>query len=205
MNLFEDTYRTIEKSSEAIFRDRGSKFIAYAYPLKNKESIKEILADRASVHPKANHFCWAYRLGHDGSDYRVNDDGEPSGTAGRPILNVLLSHRVTQVFVVVVRYFGGTLLGVPGLIHAYKTATDEAIKSGLILERTVMEVYSIRFDYMHMNDVMSIVKQSELEVLKQDFELSCSILLAIRKNRLDEVLRKFSSVEGAETRYCYTK
>ncbi len=204
MNLFEDTYRTIEESSEAVFRDRGSKFIAYAYPLKNKESIKEILADRASVHPKANHFCWAYRLGHDGSDYRVNDDGEPSGTAGRPRLNVLLSHRVTQVFVVVVRYFGGTLLGVPGLIHAYKTATDEAIKSGLILERTVMEVYSIRFDYMHMNDVMSIVKQSELEVLKQDFELSCSILLAIRKNHLDEVLRKLSSVEGAETRYCYT-
>ena len=124
MSLFEDTYQTIEFPAEGIFRDKGSKFIAYAYPFKDEANLKDIIADLKSQHPKARHHCYAYRLSPDRSVFRVNDDGEPSGTAGRPILNVLLSMDVTNILVVVVRYFGGTLLGVPGLINAYKTATQ---------------------------------------------------------------------------------
>src|ERR1700750_587996 len=130
--LFEDTYLTIEKSAEGIFRDRGSKFLAFAYAITHDGDIKGILAQLKNLHPKANHHCWAMRLTADRSVFRVNDDGEPSGTAGRPILNILLSKNLTNILVVVVRYFGGTLLGVPGLINAYKTATEEALNAGNI-------------------------------------------------------------------------
>jgi len=128
--LFDDSYRTIEKPAEGVFRDRGSKFIAFAYPINSESELKNILSQLKSEHPKANHHCWAIRLGLDRSVFRINDDGEPSGTAGRPILNTLLSHNLTNVAVIVVRYFGGTLLGVPGLINAYKTATEEAAEAG---------------------------------------------------------------------------
>src|SRR4051794_20287173 len=133
--LFEDTYLTIEKLVDGLFRDRGSKFLAFAYPINSENDIKPILAQLKAEHPKANHHCWAMRLGIDRSVFRVNDDGEPSGTAGRPILNTLLSKNITNVLVIVVRYFGGTLLGVPGLINAYKTATEEALKLAKITEK----------------------------------------------------------------------
>jgi len=148
VSLFEDTYLTIEEPSEGIFRDRGSKFIAYAYPFKEESGLKDIVTELKSRHPKARHHCWAYRLTTDRSVFRINDDGEPSGTAGRPILNVLLSKDVTNILVVVVRYFGGTLLGVPGLIHAYKMATQEALESAVAVEKTVNDIYRIDFDYL---------------------------------------------------------
>ncbi len=157
MSLFEDTYYTIEKPSEGIFRDKGSKFIAYAYPFEDESTLKDILSTIKSQHPKARHHCWAYRLTPDRSVFRVNDDGEPSCTACRPILNVLLSKELTNVFVVVVRYFGGTLLGVPGLINAYKSATIEALEEAQIVERTVQDVYDVHFEYVQMNDVMRII------------------------------------------------
>jgi uncharacterized YigZ family protein len=135
--LFDDTYKTISQPSESIFRDRGSKFLGYAYPVTSDNDIKAIVANLKAEHPKANHHCWAIRLGIDRSVFRVNDDGEPSGTAGRPILNILLSRNITNVLVVVVRYFGGTLLGVPGLINAYKTATEMALDAAQVLEKTV--------------------------------------------------------------------
>ena len=133
--LFEDTYHTIEKPSEGLFRDRGSKFLAYAYQVNSESELKNNLTQLKSLHPKANHHCWAIRLSIDRSVFRLNDDGEPSGTAGRPILNTLLSHDLTNLAVVVVRYFGGTLLGVPGLINAYKSATEDALKQAVIIEK----------------------------------------------------------------------
>src|SRR5580700_3591355 len=141
--LFDDTYRTIEKPIEGLFRDRGSKFLAFAYPVNTETELKTALALLKAEHPKANHHCWALRLGIDRSVFRLNDDGEPSGTAGRPILNTLFSRDLTNLVVIVVRYFGGTLLGVPGLINAYKSATEDALKQAIIIEKTVNDIYTI--------------------------------------------------------------
>jgi len=201
VSLFEDTYLTIEASSEGIFRDRGSKFIAYAYPFKEESGLKDIVAELKSRHPKARHHCWAYRLTTDRSVFRINDDGEPSGTAGRPILNVLLSKDVTNILVVVVRYFGGTLLGVPGLIHAYKMATQEALDSAAIVEKTVNDIYRIDFDYLQMNAVMRLVKEENLPILKQQFDNNCSMDVEVRKMQVNQVLQKLDKLE--QIRYTY--
>ncbi|MVZ64348.1 YigZ family protein [Sphingobacterium sp. DK4209] len=204
MSLFDDTYKTIEEPSEGIFRDKGSKFIAYAYPFKDESKLKEIIALLKAEHPKARHHCWAYRLTPDRTVFRVNDDGEPSGTAGRPILNVLLSQDITNLLVVVVRYFGGTLLGVPGLINAYKTATQEAIDNNVIVERTVNDIYAVHFDYLQMNDVMKIVKEYDLKVLSQNFDTSCTIHIEMRKLQVNELVGKLESIEGIEVDYLRT-
>src|ERR1700759_2573897 len=168
--LFEDTYFTIEKASEGIFRDRGSKFLAYAYPISSDHDIKNIIAELKKENPKANHHCWAMRWSTDRSVFRINDDGEPSGTAGRPILNTLLSRNLTNIAVVVVRYFGGTLLGVPGLINAYRTAAELALNEATVIERTVNDVYTITFDYLQMNAVMKIIKDDNLAIISQAFD-----------------------------------
>jgi uncharacterized YigZ family protein len=199
--LFDDTYRTIEKPVEGIFRDRGSKFLAYAFPISGDGGIKAILTQLKSEHPKANHHCWAMRLGIDRSVFRINDDGEPSGTAGRPILNTLLSKDITNVLVVVVRYFGGTLLGVPGLISAYKTATEEALKQAILIEKTVNDIYKIEFDYLLMNDVMRIIKEDNLIIINQSFDTDCSIEVSIRKTQVNQTISKLNKVSGLVTRY----
>jgi len=204
VSLFEDTYFTIETTSEGIFRDRGSKFIAYAYPFKDESKLKDIISDLKSQHPKARHHCWAYRLTTDRSVFRINDDGEPSGTAGRPILNVLLSKDVTNTLVVVVRYFGGTLLGVPGLINAYKMATQEALDSATIVEKTVNDVYRIAFDYLQMNDVMRLVKEENLLILKQEFDNDCSMDIEVRKMQVNQVLHKLDKLEHVRYTYLMT-
>lgn len=205
MSLFDDTYRTIAVSAEGIFRDRGSKFIAFAYPMKQEEEIKERVAALKAEHPKARHHCWAYRLTPDRAVFRLNDDGEPSGTAGRPILNTLLSYDVTNIAVVVVRYFGGTLLGVPGLINAYKMATQEALDSADIVERTVNDVYTVRFDYLQLNQVMRIIKEMNLVVSDQVFDNECLITLEIRKGQLNAILEQLSTVEGIAISYIRTQ
>lgn len=204
MSLFEDTYRTIAAPAEGLFRDKGSKFIAYAYPFRQEEKLKELVAVLKGRHPKARHHCWAYRLTADRSLYRINDDGEPSGTAGRPILNVLLSYDVTNVLVVVVRYFGGTLLGVPGLINAYKTATQEALSAADIVEMTVKDIYNCSFDYVRMNDVMRIVKEENLTVLKQEFDNRCNLELEIRQTQVGAVVGRLQKIEDVETIYMGT-
>lgn len=204
MSLFEDTYLTIQEPCEGIFRDKGSKFIAYAYPFKDESNLKEIIASLKALHPKARHHCWAYRLSPDRSVFRANDDGEPSGTAGRPILNVLLSKDLTNIIVVVVRYFGGTLLGVPGLINAYKCATQDALEQASIIERTVNDVYEIRFDYLVMNDVMRVIKEDQLQVLHQEFDNSCTIKLEMRKMQVNTVVDKLEKIEGLKATYIYT-
>jgi uncharacterized YigZ family protein len=204
VSLFEDIYKTIDEPSEGIFRDKGSKFIAYAYPFKDENKVKEIIAELKSMHPKARHHCWAYRLTPDRTIFRVNDDGEPSGTAGRPILNVLLSMDVTNIMVVVVRYFGGTLLGVPGLINAYKSATQEALQIAEIVEKTVNDVYEVTFDYIQMNDVMRIIKETEVIVLSQDFDTKCIITFEIRKLQVNEVIGRMEKIEGLTINYLRT-
>jgi uncharacterized YigZ family protein len=202
--LFDDTYQTIEKPTESIFRDRGSKFLGFAYPINSDNDIKGIVAKLKAEHPKANHHCWAMRLGTDRSVYRVNDDGEPSGTAGRPILNILLSKDVTNILVVVVRYFGGTLLGVPGLINAYKVATEEALKLAVIVQKTVNDIYTIKFDYLQMNDVMRIIKDENLSVLEQQFDNDCSMQLSVRKMQVEQTLGKLGKVTGLRVKYDYS-
>ncbi|QEM10403.1 IMPACT family protein [Mucilaginibacter rubeus] len=199
--LFDDTYKTIENPAEGIFRDRGSKFLAYAYPINSENDIKAIVTQLKSEHPKANHNCWAMRLTIDRSVFRVNDDGEPSGTAGRPILNTLLSKDLTNILVVVVRYFGGTLLGVPGLINAYKVATEEALNQAVIISKTVNDVYTVSFDYLQMNDVMRIIKEENLIILGQVFDNDCSIQLSIRKTQVEQALFKISKVSGTKVKY----
>lgn len=204
MSLFDDTYRTIAAPAEGIFRDRGSKFIAYAYPLKQEAEIKERVAALKAEHPKARHHCWAYRLTPDRAVFRLNDDGEPSGTAGRPILNTLMSSDLTNVAVIVVRYFGGTLLGVPGLINAYKTATQEALNVADIVERTVNDVYTVRFDYLRLNQVMRVIKEMNLIVSDQVFDNECLITLEIRKGQLNAALEHLNTVEGILITYIRT-
>jgi uncharacterized YigZ family protein len=202
--LFEDTYKTILKPSEGIFRDRGSKFIGYAYPVRSEEKTKDILAQIRAEHPKARHYCWTLRLTPDRAIFRLNDDGEPSGTAGRPILNTLLSNDLTNIFVVVVRYFGGTLLGVPGLINAYKTATIEALQAAEIVEKTVNDQYQLDFDYLDMNAVMKIVKDENLEIISQQFDNQCIIELSIRKAQVNQVIRKLEKINGVTIKYART-
>lgn len=204
MNLFEDTYKTIESPSEGQFKDKGSKFIAYAYPFRDADDLKQLIGEVKTLHPKARHHCWAYRLTTDRSIYRLNDDGEPSGTAGRPILNMLLSNDLTNVLIVVVRYFGGTLLGVPGLINAYKTASQEALAAAAIVERTVNDIYQLHFDYLQMNDVMRVMKEDQLTILKQDFEVSCSLTFEIRQTQVNHTIAKLTNLEGLKVTYLRT-
>ncbi len=191
-------YHTIEKPSLAEFKDRGSKFIAYAYPVANVGEFKEKLAALKKEHPKAAHHCFAYRLGLDGMNYRVSDDGEPSGSAGRPILGQIDSKQLTNVLIIVVRYFGGTLLGVPGLINAYKTSVASALEAASIIQKPVLINYRLQFDYTQMNEVMKLVKQFDCVVLKQEIQLFCLLEIGVSKNRLDEVLSKLKDLRGVE-------
>jgi uncharacterized YigZ family protein len=202
--LFDDTYRTIEGNAEGTFRDKGSKFLAYAYPVKSETEVKDILQQLRAGHTKARHFCWALRISPDRGVFRIQDDGEPAGTGGRPILNALLSADLTNILIVVVRYFGGTLLGVPGLINAYKTAAVESINASKIVEQTVNDVYEIQFGYLAMNDVMKLIKEEQLSVLSQQFDNSCSLQFEVRKSNLNTVLGKLEKLDNIQIRYLLT-
>jgi uncharacterized YigZ family protein len=194
--LFDDTFKTISKPSEGIFRDKGSRFFAYLYPIQSEAEIKDIIAELKSLHPKASHHCWAIRLSLDRSIFRLNDDGEPSGTAGRPILNTLLSFDLTNVIAVVIRYFGGALLGIPGLINAYKTATIDAIQASEIIVKTVDLVFKIEFSHSVMNEVMKVVKEENIKIFNQSFDLSCTFNLEIRQSQVNNVINRLEKIEG---------
>lgn len=194
--LFDDTFKTISKPSEGIFSDKGSRFFAYLYPIQSEAGIKDIIAELKALHPKASHYCWAIRLSMDRSIFRLNDDGEPSGTAGRPILNTLLSFDLTHVIAVVVRYFGGTLLGIPGLINAYKTATIEAIQASEIIVKTVDLVFKIEFSHSTMNEVMKVVKEEKIKIFNQSFDLNCTFNLEIRQSQVNKVIERLEKIEG---------
>ena len=202
--LFDDQYKTIKNPSEGIYRDKGSKFLAFAFPFQKEEQLKEIIAKLKTEHPKANHHCYAYRLTPDRSIFRANDDGEPSGTAGRPILNTLLSKDLTNILIIVVRYFGGTLLGVSGLINAYKQATDEALNKAEVIYKTVQDVYQIKFEYPLMNDVMKIIKDEVLDNFNQEFDLSCKIEIAINKSEVTRIIGKLEMLAPIKLKYLQT-
>jgi uncharacterized YigZ family protein len=189
-------YYTIEQPSMAEFKDRGSKFLAYAYPAKDIDTCKKILAQLKKEHGKAVHHCLAYRLGVDGLTFRVSDDGEPAGSAGRPILGQIDSKGLTNVFVVVVRYFGGTLLGIPGLINAYKTATALALQLSPIIKKPIEIPFELNFDYHQMNEVMLLVKHYNCSVVEQTTQLFIQLHIGIPKNRLDEVLEKLGTLRA---------
>lgn len=202
--LFQDSYKTIEAPAEGIFRDRGSKFIGYAYPIQSEEDIKSIVQNLKAEHPKARQHCWAVRLSSDRSVFRINDDGEPSGTAGRPILNTLLSHDLTQTLIVVVRYFGGTLLGVPGLINAYKTAAAEAVLAANIIEKTINDRYQLVFGYLQLNEVMKLIKDKQLKIISQEMNNDCELVVEIRQADVNQLIGQFEKIPNLKLKYLQT-
>lgn len=199
--LFSDTYLTIEKPAEAIFKDKGSKFLAFAYPVKNDQQIKEILNQLKKEHHTANHHCYAYRLGADKMNFRANDDGEPNNTAGKPIFGQIQSNDLTNVLIVVVRYFGGTLLGVSGLINAYKNSAADVIKVSTIIEKQILFNYTIQFYFEHLNDVMKLLKQLDCKITSQQFDNNCEISFSIRKANSEQCEEKLKKIEGLKLEY----
>lgn len=192
----EDTYRTITAPCEGLYKEKGSRFIAFAYPVHSEEQVKVLVAGLKEKYYDARHHCYAWRLGADKKNFRANDDGEPSSTAGRPILGQILSNDLTNVLIVVIRYFGGIKLGVSGLINAYREAALDALCHAEIIEKTVDEQLAIRFSYLVLNDVMRIVKEEGPEVLERDFELECKMLLSIRQKNFPILKSRLESIDS---------
>jgi uncharacterized YigZ family protein len=193
-----DFYQTVEKESIAEFKDRGSRFLAYAFPITSADEFKKRLKELKEEHPKAVHHCFAYRIGTDGNNFRSSDDGEPSGSAGRPILGQIDSKELTNTAIIVARYFGGTLLGVPGLINAYKTAASFALQVNPIVKKPVLINYRLQFDYTILNDVMRIIKKNECIVLRQDLQLFCMIEASIPKTSSELCLLQLKNLKSME-------
>jgi len=190
----EDLFRTIGESAEGVYKEKGSKFLAFAYPVTSEEEIKNILVDLRGKYYDARHHCYAYRLGADKLQFRANDDGEPSSTGGKPILGQIVSNDLTNILIVVVRYFGGIKLGVSGLINAYRTAAAAAIARAVIIEKTVERLFHIRFDYLVMNEVMRIVKEENIQVIKRDFDTECRMVLAVRRSHAVRVRERLIQI-----------
>jgi len=199
--LFSDTYLTIENKADIIFKDKGSKFLAFAFPVGNDDQIKEALLQLKKEHPSANHHCYAYRLGADKLNYRANDDGEPNNTAGKPILGQIQSNDLTNILIVVVRYFGGTLLGVSGLINAYKSSAAEVIKECKIIEKFISFNYTINFPFEHLNDVMKLLKQLDSKITAQQFDNDCEISFSVRKADSEQCEVKLKKLNGLKLIY----
>ena len=193
-------YNTISAPSQTEFKDRGSRFIAYAFPIQSADEFKKRLKELKEEHPKAAHHCFAYRIGTDGNNFRASDDGEPSGSAGKPILGQIDSKGLTDVAVVVVRYFGGTLLGVPGLINAYKTSTSLALQLTPMMEKPVLVEYELQFDYTLMNDVMIFVKRYSGVVLQNEMQLFCRLIVGVPKAEEQFFSERITDIHGVELR-----
>ncbi len=190
-----DTYKTINKpSEETVFKDKGSKFIAYAYPLQHKSQVKIIIANLKKEHHKARHWCYAWQIGVEDIKFRVNDDGEPNNSAGQPIYGQILSKDLTNVLVVVVRYFGGTKLGVGGLVNAYKTATQMTLEASTVVTKTVNIYLELIFGYQYMNSVMRIIKEHNIILVKQKMDLNCEFEVAIRKKEAEKVKKELEKI-----------
>lgn len=191
-------YNTIEQPSEAEFKDRGSRFLAFAFSISSVEAFKKILKKIKEDHPKAVHHCYAYRLGIGGDNFRTNDDGEPSGTAGKPILGQIDSKELTDTAVIVVRYFGGTLLGVPGLINAYKTAASFALQLTPAIQKPILQPYELLYDYTLMNDVLTIVKRYKCTIVQNEMQLFCRLQIGVPKAEEMYFLEKIGDIHGVE-------
>lgn len=201
----DDTYKTIEAPSEGLYKEKGSKFIALAFPASSEEQVKEVLDELRKSYHDARHHCYAYSLGARGDKWRMNDDGEPSGTAGKPIYGQLQSFEVTNILAVVIRYFGGTKLGVSGLINAYKTATHDALANAKVITKTVNDIFKLTFGYTVMNDIMRIIKETDVEIKSQNFDNVCSIVTSVRQKQVDEFLQRVKKVDGAAAEYLSTE
>jgi uncharacterized YigZ family protein len=199
--LFSDEYRTLSGPAKGSFRDKGSRFLAFAFPVRTESEIKTQLELLRKTYYDATHHCYAYALGADRAAYRTNDDGEPSGTAGRPIYGQILSADLTNILIVVVRYYGGTKLGVPGLINAYKTAASEALAEAEVVSCIVKELYEVEFPYESMNDVMKIVKEESLEVINNDFGMKCVMRLAIRHRDSERISARLTKTNHLTLNY----
>ena len=191
-----DSYKSIATESRGLFKDNGSRFIAHAYPVETEEEVKEIVAALKKEYYDARHHVYAYRLGYLGDKFRANDDGEPSGSSGRPVLGQIDSNELSDILVVVVRYFGGIKLGIPGLIRAYKTATADAIANAEIVEKIAAKMYRVHFGYMAMNSVMKVFKDMGLEQKNQQFDMECSLETKVRLSQIDTFLERMTDIEG---------
>lgn len=191
-----DRYKTIKGRAKGVYKEKGSKFIALAFPVETEAEAKEHLLNIRKEYHDARHHCYAFRINPEKEFFRSSDDGEPSGTAGKPILNQIFSAGLFNVMVVVVRYFGGTKLGVPGLIRAYKTAANEALSEAEIITKTITRTLEVMFEYPVMNRVMRIVKEENPEVIKQEFDLHCKLVLRVERNREKQLAEKFKTIRG---------
>ena len=202
--MFDDKYKEIKSSTKGIYKEKGSKFIAYSYPVYSEEEVKEKLEEVKRLEHAARHHCYAYILNPDKSAQRANDDGEPSSTAGKPILGQILSNNLTNVLIVVVRYFGGVKLGVPGLMRSYKTAAAAAISKAIIITKTIKEQYEVDFKYPQMNDVMQLVKEFDLEVINTDFQIECKLIFAVAKSKTNNTVDTFKKNHEITIKYIKT-
>ncbi|WP_025069604.1 IMPACT family protein [Bacteroides propionicifaciens] len=192
----DDIYKTIEETYEGSFSEKRSKFVSLAIPVNSEEEVKSHLDELRKIYYDARHICWAYHIGTDEVKFRANDDGEPSGTAGRPILGQIRSFELTDILIAVVRYFGGIKLGTGGLVVAYKAAAANALEQAVIVEKTINETVSITFEYPFMNEVMRIVKEMEPTILSQNFEMSCAMTLQIRRSQIELLRNRLSKVQS---------
>ena len=195
-NHIKDSYKSISSESRGLFKDNGSRFIAHAYPVETEEEVKEIVAALKKEYYDARHHVYAYRLGYMGDKFRANDDGEPSGSSGRPVLGQIDSCGLSDILVVVVRYFGGIKLGIPGLIRAYKTSTADALANAEIVEKIASKLYRVHFGYMNMNSVMKVFKDMDLVQKNQSFDMECSMDTSVRLSLVDTFLERMADVEG---------
>lgn len=194
----EDTFLTIASASEGIYKEKGSKFLAYAYPVRSEDEIKQKVDALRKKYFDARHHCYAYRLGAKGEKYRTNDDGEPSNSAGKPILGQLLAYQVTNTLIIVVRYFGGILLGVGGLGHAYKEAAADALAHAEIVTDTITEVFRFTFDYPVMNQVLKVIKDMNLEYFDHVFDSSCTMKIRVKRSQIEEMQKRLELVESLQ-------
>ncbi len=196
--LMQDTYKTIEQAAQGYVTEKKSKFLSFVFHVESSEEVKGIVDEHRKKYYDARHVCWAYMLGPEREEYRSNDDGEPSGTAGRPILGQINSYGLTNVLIIVIRYFGGTLLGTGGLIKAYKEAAEDAVRNAVIVEKTVDRFLTVRFEYVLLNDVMHALKQFEEVSWEQDFKESCTMKLRIRKSEFQRLHDTLSQIYGVK-------
>jgi uncharacterized YigZ family protein len=203
--MTKDIYKTIEAPSEGIYKEKGSKFLAFAHPVYDENTIRDLVQEYRKKYFDARHHCYAWQMGADGALFRANDDGEPSGTAGKPIHGQIRSHELSNILIVVVRYFGGVKLGTGGLINAYKLAASDAIENAVIVEKTVNDFYRLLFDYGVMNDVMKLIKDENIPIVNQQFDLSCSIDFYLRQSVVDSIMARIAKIESTRTEFLYSR
>ena len=202
--MFDDKYKEIKSSTKGVYKEKGSKFIAYSYPVYSEQEVKERLEEVKKLEHSARHHCYAYVLHADKSAWRANDDGEPSSTAGKPILGQIQSNDLTNILIIVVRYFGGVKLGVPGLIRSYKTAASDVILKSSIISKTIKEHYQVNFKYPKMNDIMRLIKEYDLEVVNTDFQIECKLIFAVPKSKANDIVDTFKKNHELNIKYIKT-